>query len=138
MPQPFVGYGLSVEFGAGSPPAGTLLGVTAVTFSGDKVTTEKTTTMSTTNGTDTFIASTDDPGSVDIKCNLLPGDASQEAMKAAKTAKAVVPFIVVLPNSLGSRSFSAVVESCTEAFPLEKLCTLDVRLKATGPITETY
>ncbi|MGB8990070.1 MAG: hypothetical protein WCC37_25965 [Candidatus Sulfotelmatobacter sp.] len=138
MPQPFVGYGLAVEFGTGSPPADTLNGVTAVTFSGDKVATEKTTTMSTSNGTDTFIASTDDPGSVDIKCWLLPSDASQEAMKAAKSAKAVVPFTVVLPNSLGSRSFSAIVESCTESFPLEKNCTLDIKLKVTGAITETF
>lgn len=137
MPQPFVGYGLSVTFGSGSPPTD-LAGITGVTFSGDKVATEKTTNMATPNGTDTFIASTDDPGTCDIKCWLLPGDSSQEALKTAKEAKALVPFTVTLPNSLGTRTFEGIVESATPAFPLEKNCTIDFKVKLSGPWTDTF
>jgi hypothetical protein len=68
---PFVGLDSTVTFGSGSPPSN-LNGITGISFSGDKVSMEKTTDMKTPNGTDTFIASTDDPGTCDIKCWNLP------------------------------------------------------------------
>jgi hypothetical protein len=129
MSVPFVGFGSSVVFGSGSPPSETLNGVTAISFSGDKVATEKTTDMTTPNGTDTFIASTDDPGSCDVKCWTLPGDPTQEAIKAAKVAKVPVSFIVSLPGSLGTRSFTGIVETATVSLPLEKNSTFDVKIK---------
>src|ERR1700752_5183857 len=128
MSVPFVGLDSIVTFGSGSPPAN-LNGITGISFSGDKVAMEKTTDMKTPNGTDTFIASTDDPGTCDIKCWNLPADASQIAMKAAKVAKVAIPFVVSLPGSLGTRSFNGIVESATVALPLEKNSTIDFKVK---------
>jgi hypothetical protein len=137
MPVPFVGLDSVVQFGNDSPPT-TLNGVTGITFSGDKVATEKTTDMQTPNGTDTFIASTDDPGSCDIKCWTLPGDTSQEALKTAKVSKVPIPFVVSLPGNLGTRSFTGIVESATVALPLEKNSTIDFKIKLSGPWTDTF
>jgi hypothetical protein len=134
---PFVGLDSTVTFGSGSPPS-TLDGITGITFSGDKVAMEKTTDMKTVNGTDTFIASTDDPGACDVKCWNLPGNASQEALKAAKVAKVAIPFIVSLPGSLGTRSFSGLVESATVALPLEKNSTIDFKIKISGAYTDSF
>ncbi len=135
--NPFVGLGTTVDFGSGSPPT-SLAGVTGVTFSGDKVAMEKTTNMLTPEGTDTFIASTDDPGTCDIKCWTYPGDTSQEALKAAKVAKVAIAFVVTLPGALGTRSFEGLVESATVALPLEKNSTTDFKVKLTGPYTDTF
>ena len=137
MSVPFVGLDSKVVFGAGSPPYD-LQGITGITFSGDKVSMEKTTDMQTPNGTDTFIASTDDPGTCDVKCWNLPGDTSQEALKAAKVAKVAIPFIVSLPGSLGTRSFNGIVESATVALPLEKNSTTDFKVKISGAYTDSF
>lgn len=134
---PFVGLDTVVTFGAGSPPT-TLDGVTGVTFSGDKVATEKTTTMQTPNGTDTFIGSTDDPGTCDIKCWKYPGNTSQEAMESARVAKLAIPFSVILPGARGTRTFSGIIESATLALPLEKNATVDYKVKLSGPWTDTF
>jgi len=130
--QPFVGLGTVVEFGSGNT---VLNGVTSVAFSGDKTATEKTTTMATTNGVDTFQSSTTDPGTVDIKAWFLPGDASLIALEAARAAGAAIAFTVIYPLSLGSASFSGIIESITRSLPLEKNATLDVKVKISGPVT---
>ena len=137
MSVPFVGLDSHVTFGAGSPPYD-LKGITGISFSGDKVAMEKTTDMQTPNGTDTFIASTDDPGTCDIKCWNLPADVSQIALKAAKVAKVEIPFIVSLPGSLGTRTFNGLVESATVGLPLEKNSTIDFKIKITGAYTDSF
>jgi hypothetical protein len=60
---PDVGIGDSFEYATvAAPTVFTVLnGVDSITFSGDKIATEKTTTMATTNGVDTFVSSTQDP-----------------------------------------------------------------------------
>lgn len=136
MSNPIVGLGTTVEFATVSSPASftTLVGVSDVKFSGDKVATEKTTNMLTTNGVDTFIGSTQDPGTCDVKCFYEPGDASQVALEAIRLAAVAVPFKVLYPAS-GSKSFSGIVESATIALPLEKAATIDYKIKLSGPWT---
>jgi hypothetical protein len=137
MPTPIVGLGTTFEYASVLSPTifVTLTGVTGVTFSGDKVSTEKTTNMLTTGGVDTYIAGTIEPGSVDVKCWYEPGDATQVALEAARVAAIAVPFKVIYPLSLGSASFSGIIESMTKAFPLDKNATLDVKIKISGPVT---
>jgi len=136
MSNPVVGIGDQYEFATvASPTAFTALaGVQSISFSGDKVQTEKTTTMATANGVDTFISSTQDPGSVDVKALYLPGDVTQLALEAIRAAGQAVQMKVLYGTS-NSTTFSGIVESLTRAFPLEKPATLDVKIKITGPWT---
>jgi hypothetical protein len=140
MPQaPFIGLGTVVEFASVLSPAVfmSLAGVDAVAFSGDKVSTSKTTTMATTSGVDTYISGTQEPGTLDVKCQYLPGDASQTALEAIRLAGAAVNFEVIYPLSLGNKAFSGIVESMTVVLPLDKPATLDVKIKISGPVVFT-
>jgi len=134
---PIVGLGTTVEFASGASPSvyTTLTGVNDVKFSGDKVTTVKTTDMLATDGVDTFIAATQDPGTVDVKCFYEPGDSSQVELEGIRLNREPVNFKVVYPLSLGSKSFSGIVESATIALPLDKDATIDYKIKLTGPWT---
>lgn len=133
---PIVGIGDAFSFATVSSPTTytTLDGVQSITFSGDKVETEKTTTMATTNGVDTFIGSTQDPGSCDVKCLFYPGDSSQTALETIRLAGAAVNMKATYGSS-HSASFSGIVESMSISLPLDKPATLDVKIKITGPVT---
>lgn len=130
---PITGLGASFEFATtASPTAFTALaGVNAISFSGDKVATEKTTTMASENGIDTFITSTQDPGSVDVKGFFYPGDTTQIALEAIRLAGQPVAMKATYGTS-NSTTFTGIVESLTPSFPLDKPATLDVKIKVTG------
>jgi hypothetical protein len=110
----------------------TLAGVTSIAISGDKVATEKTTTMATVNGVDTFIGSTQDPGTADVKGWFLPGDTTQVTIEAIRAAGVAVP-MKALYGSTNSCAFSGIVESFTPSWPLEKNATFDLKIKISGP-----
>ena len=137
MSNPIVGLGTTVEFASVASPAvfTVLAGAQSASFSGDKVAVEKTTTLLSTNGVDTFVSSTQDPGSLDIKALYEPGDASQIALEAIRLAGVAVNWKVVYPLSLGSASFSGIVESMTRTFPLDKVCELSIKVKISGAVT---
>lgn len=130
---PIVGIGDSFEFATVASPTTftTLAGVNSCAISGDKVATEKTTTMATTNGVDTFIGSTQDPGTADVKGFFLPGDTSQVALEAIRLAGVAVA-MKILYGSSNSCAFSGIVESFTPSFPLEKVATFDLKIKISG------
>lgn len=134
MSGPYVGIGDQFEFATTASPLvyTVLAGVDSIAISGDKVTTSKTTTMATANGVDTFIGSTQDPGTVDVKGFFLPGDATQVAFEAIRLAGAAVN-MKVLYGSSNSCSFSGIIESFTPSFPLEKPATFDAKIKISGP-----
>ena len=136
MSNPIVGIGDAFEFATVASPTTftTLAGVQSISFSGDKVQIEKTTTMATTNGVDTFIASTQDTGSVDVKCLYEPGEATQIALEAIRLAGQAVQMKALYGTS-NTTTFSGIVESMTRAFPLDKPATLDVKIKISGPWT---
>jgi hypothetical protein len=134
---PFVGLGTQIEFDSIANPSvfTSLMQVESVTFTGDKVATDKTTNMLSTNGVDTYLGATKEPGSCDVKCWYAPGDASQLAIEAIKQAGFGVNFQVIYPLSLGTASFFGIVESVTRTFPLSKVATFDVKIKISGPVT---
>jgi hypothetical protein len=138
MPStPYTGLNDAFEFASVASPSTftTLNGVDSVAISGDKVTMAKTTTMASTNGVDTFIAATQDPGSVDVKGLFYPGDTTQIALEAIRLAAVAVPMKITYGSS-NSCSFSGIVESFTPSFPLEKAATFDLKIKITG--VKTY
>jgi hypothetical protein len=101
----------------------------SISESGEKVENSKTTVMG--QSVDTFIASTTDPGSFDLKCFFFPGDTTQVALEAIKVAGAPVAMKALYGTS-NTTSFSGIVESLVRSFPLEKPATLDVKIKVTG------
>ena len=137
MSQAFVGLGTTVQFATVASPTvfTSLLHVTSVAFSGDKTSTVKTTDFLTTSGVDTYISGTTEPGTLDVKCIYEPGDASLIAIEVIRAAGAAVPFEVVYPMSLGSVTFSGIVESITRSIPLDKEATCDIKVKITGVVT---
>lgn len=136
MPTPITGIGAAFQFATVASPTTfvTLAGVDSISLSGDKVATEKTTTMATSNGVDTFIGSTQDPGSLDVKAFFLPGDTTQVALEAIRLAGVAVQMKATYGTS-NSCVFSGIVESLTPSFPLEKPARLDVKIKISGPKT---
>lgn len=134
MSNPIIGIGASFEFATALSPTTfvTLAGVSSITFSGDKVASEKTTTMATTSGVDTYIPTTQDPGSLDVKGFFLPGDTTQVALEGIRLAAQAVPMKVSYGTS-NSCTFTGIVESVTPTLSLEKAATLDVKIKVTGP-----
>ena len=136
MSSPIIGIGDSFEFASIASPTSftTLAGVDSVAFSGDKVATEKTTTMATVNGVETYIASTQEPGSLDVKAFFYPGDTTQVALEAIRAAAQPVA-MKALYGSSNSCSFTGIVESMTPSFPLDKPARLDIKVKISGPKT---
>lgn len=131
---PVVGINAAFEFATVASPTTftSLAGVNNITFSGDKVATEKTTTMASANGVDTFISSTQDPGSVDVKGFFYPGDTTQVALEAIRLAGQPVAMKATYGSS-NSCTFTGIVESVTPSISLDKPSTLDVKIKVTGP-----
>jgi hypothetical protein len=134
MPTPVVGMGDSFEYATVASPTTftTLAQVISITFSGDKVSTEKTTVMGGT--TDTYISGTQEPGSVDVKCFFIPADTTQVGLDAIRVAGVPVAMKALYGTS-NTSSFSGIVESFTIALLLDKPATLDVKIKITGAIT---
>lgn len=135
---PFVGLGTTVQFGAvGSlvTPNTLLAGVTSAAKTGDKVSTDKTTNMQSPAGVDTYIAGTQEPGSYDIKTQYLPAETSHVALRAVLDGKAASSFLITYPG--GSQvAFSGIVESYSYSVPLDKVATVDIKVKVSGPVIE--
>ncbi len=135
MSTPIVGITNTFEFATVASPSTftSLNGVDSFAASGDKVETNKTTVMGGSGGTgvDTFISGTQDPGSFDVKCFFLPGDATQVALEAIRLAGQAVPMKATYGTS-NSIAFSGIVESMTPSFPLDKPARLDIKIKVSG------
>jgi|SRR5882672_9329991 len=130
------GVGAAFQFASVASPTTftTLTGVDDVNFSSDKVHTEKTTTMASATGTDTFISSTQDPGSCDVKAFFEPGDTSQTTFEAIRLAGVAVQMKATYGTS-NSRLFSGIIESATASHPLEKPSRIVYKIKLSGPWT---
>lgn len=133
---PIVGIGASFSFATVASPTvfTTLVGVDDITFGTDKVATEKTTNMASPGGVDTYISSTQEPGTCDVKAFWEPGDASQAALEVIRVAGAAVQMKATY-GSANSRTFSGIVESMAVSHPLEKVARLNIKIKLSGPWT---
>jgi hypothetical protein len=135
---PIVGVGVVFEFATvASPTIFTALnGVDSITFSGDKIATEKTTNMASAGGVDTYITSTQEPGSADVKAFWYPADTTQVALEVIRLAGVAVQMKATYGSgNANSRTFSGIVESMSVSHPLDKPSRLDVKIKLSGPWT---
>jgi Lambda phage tail tube protein, TTP len=133
---PIIGIGNQVEFANSSSPTvfTVLAGVDSFSFGSDKVTTAKTTTMATTNGVDTFIPATQNPGSFSAKGFWLPGDTTQVALEALRLAAGPpIPFKATY-GSGNSCTFSGIIESFSPGqFSLDKPTPFELKVQISGP-----
>jgi predicted secreted protein len=75
-----------------------------------------------------------DSGEVSFTGNYIPTDASQQALLGFFNAGLLVSWIVTLPNSLGTITFKAYVQSLEHNLPLDKEATITGKLKITGAV----
>ena len=132
---PVIGSGLgdTFEFATTASPTTftTLSGVDSIALSGDKVKTNSTLTMASTTGAETFLGSTQNPGTFAVKGFWLPGEATQVALEAIRLAAQAVPIKITYGTS-NSCSFSGIIESFTPTFPLDKPPTFDLKGQISG------
>jgi hypothetical protein len=133
MPTPLIGHGTIFNLVAGSTST-PIAGVQSVDFGSDKVDTLDTTSMSTTGIARTFIGGLEDTGDVSVKLEYLPTDTSQAALIAAKDG-ASHNFSVVYPAAIATETFSGIITSIDKSVPDDKVATLSVKIKLTGPRT---
>jgi predicted secreted protein len=106
----FTGYGLAFKYqSSDSPLTFTAVDkVQKVTMPAIKIETTEVTTMDSPNRSKQKIATIQDNGEVTVQGVFVPGNTSQEALKALADF-ANHDFEVVLPDSLGTYTFTALV-----------------------------
>jgi Lambda phage tail tube protein, TTP len=128
---PFTGYGLQFKYQS-SPSPLTFLAVDKVqkvTMPAIKIDTAEVTAMDSPNRSKQFIATIQDNGEVTVQGVFVPGNASQIALKALADFTEH-QFEVVLPNSLGTYTFTALlVEWNLGTHELTKAAEFTAKLK---------
>lgn len=111
--------------------------ITDVTYSGSKVDTVDTTDTSVGQaGYKTFIGGLQDAGEATVKGIWYPGDASQEYAKAQ--IGAVSTFVHTLPNSLGTLSFTGIINNFDHSAPMEKTSEWTLKVKISASVTYAH
>lgn len=128
-----IGHGSKLAFGA-TPT--TVAGVLSIDFGSNKIDTVDSTDLGTVGTVKTYVEGMEDPGDVTVKLNVIPGDASQSAFHALKGTGAA-SFTVTAPGAAFTRAFQGIVTSFDLGIPDDKLPTISVKIKVSGPITET-
>lgn len=129
-----IGHGSSLQFGTGTPTI--VAGVLSIDFGSNKIETVDVTDMGTSGTVRTYIEGLEDPGDVTVKLNVKPGDTSQAAFHALKGAGAT-SFTATAPGGAFTRVFSGIITAFDLSIPDEKIPTINVKIKVSGPITET-
>jgi ABC-type proline/glycine betaine transport system substrate-binding protein len=134
----FTGYGLEFKYQSSDSPV-TFTKVDKaqkVTMPSIKIDTAEVSTMDSPNRSKQFIATIQDNGEVTVQGIFVPGNASQEALKAQADFEPH-DYEVVLPDSLGTYSFTAIVtEWNLGTHELTKAAEFTAKLKiSTGVIS---
>jgi hypothetical protein len=79
-----------------------------------------------------FIGGLADGGSISFTANYLPGDVDQEQFRAAFDGL-LKDWQIVLPNSLGTWSFSGFVTKDDKDYSIDKQLTFSGEIKISGP-----
>lgn len=133
-----IGHGSQLQLGSGGggETFTSINGVMSIDFGSNKVETPENTDMGTTGTKRTFIGGLEDPGDVSVKLNVIPGDSTQASLHAAKDS-AQHDFKVIAPGAVFTRAFSGIISSFDLSIPDDKIPTITVKIKVSGPITET-
>lgn len=79
-----------------------------------------------------------DAGEITFDTNFVPGDATQNILSTDFDNQTLGYYKIVLPNALGNATFQAYVSSKDFDLPIDKQGTKAIKLKVTGPITQTW
>ena len=128
-----IGHGSKFEIAVASTLT-PVAGVTSISFGSDKIDAIDNTDLGTAGTTKTFTPGMENPGDVSLKLNVIPADASQLALFAAKGI--VTGMKVIYPLSVtASRVFDGIITSIDEDIPDDKLPTYTVKIQITGSVT---
>lgn len=131
-----IGHGSKLQLGDGATPTEfftDVSGVSSVDFGSNKIDTVENTDMGTPGNLRTFIPGLEDPGDVSAKINVKPGNASQDALWAAKGS--TKNFKVIYPGGIRTVAFSGLIISIDESLPDDKLPTWTLKIKISGEKT---
>lgn len=128
-----IGHGQQFEINTTGATYVAIAGVLDVSFGSNKVDTHDTTDVGTAGTARTFIPGLENPGDVSIKMNLLPGDATQADLYAAKGV--LTNFKAITAGSVSTRAFSGIITSLDVAIPDDKVATLTCKIQISGPVT---
>lgn len=76
-----------------------------------------------------------DSGEVSFTGNYIPSDTSQQSLLSFFNTGVLIAWKVTLPNSLGTITFNAYVQSLEHNLPIDKQATITGKLKITGAVT---
>lgn len=82
-----------------------------------------------------WITTLADSGELSFTGNYIPSDTSQQSLLSFFNAGTLVQWEIQLPNSLGTITFSAYVQSLEHNLPLDKAATITGKLKITGAVS---
>lgn len=133
---PTIGHGAQFEVNTTGSTYVAVAGCLNGDFGSNKVDTLDTTDVGTTGITRTFTGGLEDPGDFSAKFNYLPGDATQQDLRTQKDGAAHT-YKWLKPGGAQLRQFSAIIQSIDYSDPDDKLQTFTVKLKLTGPVTDT-
>jgi Lambda phage tail tube protein, TTP len=82
-----------------------------------------------------WITTLADSGELSFSGNYIPSDSSQQSLLGFFNTGLLVAWEIQLPNSLGTISFNAYVQSLEHNLPLDKAATITGKLKITGEVS---
>jgi hypothetical protein len=132
-----IGHGskLTILGPTGTTTVNKILACMSIDFGSDKVDTHDTTDMLTPGTQRVKIPGLENSGDLAIKFNVKPGDASQQALRAAKGQ--LYDYVVTYPGNVRTRSFTGIVSSIDESIPDDKAATGSAKIDISGAIADT-
>jgi hypothetical protein len=132
-----IGHGAKLELDTSNPANGTsgdtwtqILGTTSIDLGSNKVDTHDNTDLGTPGTKRTFIPGLENEGDISVKINVIPGDATQTTLVAAKGVLSY--FKVIYPGAVRTIVFQGIITSIDESIPDDKLPTLTAKIQVSG------
>jgi len=140
--QAFCPAGTTIAFAStGTLPTDKTIGeVVSIEKTGQKRNTDDASNLSSPQNYKEFIKTMKEGGDLTVNYNFVPGDAGQVAVSAAfeNDVLGAIPWQIVLPNSLGTFDFLAIIEEYGNyKFTTDKKASDALKLKVSGPVTFT-
>lgn len=116
----------------------TVAEVIKIQTTGSKADLADVTNMDSASSFREYLATLVDSGEISLDLNFIPGNAPQQALATDFNNQTLGYYKIVLPSTLGNSTFRAYVSSRDYDLPIDKQGTKQVKLKITGPTTDTW
>lgn len=134
-----MGIGTLLQIGDGGGPEVFTTMAEVLSISGPNETRETldVTNMDSPNNTREKILALKDSGSVTFDMNFLGTNAQQNQLKTDMDAGTLRNFKIVMPGTVRTFAFAALVTELSKDFPVDSQITASVTLEISGPVTES-